>query len=133
MRPLFLYGTLRHGSWNHDRWLAPYLAGPCRPARLSGVALHLVGGLPYLVAADHRAGVVGDLADLDPARYDAALERLDELEGTHTGHYRRVVVTTDAGEEAWAWLAGDDLTSAVDGSTLVVSGDWLDVDVDAGR
>lgn len=129
MRPLFLYGTLRPGSWNHDRWMAPFLAGPCRPARLRGMALHLVGGLPYLVPAGADTVVVGDLADVDPARYDATLEVLDEFEGTHTGHYRRVVVTLESGEEAWAWLAGDDLRGSVDGATLVASGDWLDVDV----
>lgn len=127
MRPLFLYGTLRPGSWNHDAWMAPYLASPCRPARVAGMALHHVGGLPYLVSVADGSVVLGDLADLDPARYDATLELLDEFEGTHAGHYRRVVVTTDVGEEAWAWLAGDDLTAAVGASTLVASGDWLDV------
>lgn len=127
MRPLFLYGTLRPGSWNHDRWMAPFLAAPCRPARLAGMALHHVGGLPYLVAAGDESVVVGDLAAIDEARYEAILRLLDDFEGTHEGHYRRVVVTTDEGEEAWAWLAGDDLTAAVDGRTLVPSGDWLEV------
>lgn len=125
MRPLFLYGTLRPGGWNHDDWMAPFLAAPCRPATVAGVALHHVGGLPYLVAAGEASVVVGDLADLDPARYDATLELLDEFEGTHAGHYRRVVVTTSAGDEAWAWLAGDDLSASIDDSTHVASGDWL--------
>lgn len=126
-RPLFLYGTLRPGSWNHERWMAPFLARPCRPATLTGYALHLVGGLPYLVATTD-AVVTGDLADLDPDRYESTLALLDEFEGTHDGHYRRVVVTTDAGEEAWAWLAGDDRTADVGAATLVPSGDWLEVD-----
>ena len=126
MRPLFLYGTLRPGSWNHERWMAPFLASPCRPARVAGMALHHVDGLPYLVA-DAARTVIGDLADLDPARYDDTLELLDEFEGTHAGHYRRVVVTTEGGEEAWAWLAGDDLTAATGRETLVPSGDWLEV------
>jgi gamma-glutamylcyclotransferase (GGCT)/AIG2-like uncharacterized protein YtfP len=126
MRPLFLYGTLRPGGGNHVDWMAPHLAGPCRPGQVSGVALHHVGGLPYLVAAPAGA-VVGDLADLDPDRYDAILELLDEFEGTHAGHYRRTVVVTDAGEEAWAWLAGDDLAASIDATTAVPSGDWLEV------
>ena len=126
MLPLFLYGTLRPGSWNHRDWMAPHLAGPCRAASVSDVALHHVGGLPYLVPAT-GAVVIGDLADLDPGRYDSILDLLDEFEGTHAGHYRRSVVTTDGGEEAWAWLAGDDLTAAVDASTLVPGGDWLEV------
>jgi len=126
VRPLFLYGTLRPGSWNHDRWMAPFLAATCRPGRVAGMALHHVDGLPYLVPSPGSV-VLGDLADLDPARYDATLELLDEFEGTHAGHYRRVVLTTEAGEEAWAWLAGDDLTASVDDTTVVASGDWLDV------
>lgn len=127
MQPLFLYGTLRPGSWNHRDWMAPHLAAPCRPASVAGVALHHVGGLPYLVPAGPGSVVIGDLADLDPDRYDEILELLDEFEGTHEGHYRRVGVVTAAGESAWAWLAGDDLTAGVDASTLVASGDWLDV------
>jgi periplasmic divalent cation tolerance protein len=126
VRPLFLYGTLRPGSWNHADWMAPFLAAPCRSARVAGVALHHVGGLPYLVAAAD-AFVVGDLADLDPDRYGSILEILDEFEGTHAGHYRRTVVVTEAGEEAWAWLAGDELASSVDDTTLVPGGDWLEV------
>lgn len=126
MLPLFLYGTLRPGSWNHRDWMAPHLTGPCRPARVAGMALHHVGGLPYLVAASDAA-VLGDLADLDPDRYESILALLDEFDGTHAGHYRRTVVVTDDGQEAWVWLAGDELAAGVDESTLVPSGDWLEV------
>lgn len=123
--PVFVYGTLRPGSWNHDRWLAPLLAGPCRPARMAGVALHHHEGLPYLVPADEGSVVVGDLADLPVDGYDRALAHLDVLEDTANDHYRRVVLPVVHGEDAWVWLAGDRVAGELSAVTLVRSGDWL--------
>ena len=124
MLPVFVYGTLRPGSWNHDRWLAPWLAAPCRPARLDGYALHHHGGLPYVVAAP-GSSVVGDVAPLDPARYDEAMARLDELEDVAGGHYLKVRVRLHGGEEAWVYVAGPRVAAALGATTLVDHGDWL--------
>jgi gamma-glutamylcyclotransferase (GGCT)/AIG2-like uncharacterized protein YtfP len=66
VHPVFVYGTLRRGSSNHDRWLAPWLAPPCGPARLAGHALQHHGGLPYIVSDPARV-VAGHVADLGPA------------------------------------------------------------------
>lgn len=125
---VFVYGTLRPGSWNHAAWIAEFLAGPCRPAHLDGYSLHHHDGLPAIVPDPGRT-VVGDIADLDPARYDAALRTLDVLEGTAHGHYLRVtapVVTLDGvEEEAWLWVAGERVASRLGPHTLVDHGDWL--------
>lgn len=127
---VFVYGTLRPGSWNHDRWLAPLLAGPCRAARMAGVALHHHGGLPYLVPAPADSVVVGDIADLAPDGYAAALEQLDALEDTATDHYRRVAAPVEGGEEVWVWLAGSRVAAELGPHTLVDGGDWLSVVID---
>lgn len=124
---VFVYGTLRPGSWNHGAWLAEFLAGPCRPARLDGFALHHHDGLPAVVA-DPARHVVGDIADLDPARYAAALRTLDVLEGTAHGHYVRVTATAEGvegGEEVWLWVAGERVARHLGADTLVEHGDWL--------
>lgn len=124
---VFVYGTLRPGSWNHGDWLAPFLAGPCRPARLEGFALHHHAGLPALVA--HPAGsVVGEVADLHPPRYEEALATLDVLEGTAGGHYLRVTAITVAGEAVWLWVAGARIEAELGAHTLVAHGDWLALD-----
>ena len=122
---MFVYGTLRPGSWNHDRWLAPWLAGGCRPARLAGHALHHHGGLPYIVPDPEGRVVEGHVADLDPSRYDAALAKLDELEQVDRRHYDRVTVTLVGGERAWAWVAGPGVAVGLGAPTLVGHGDWL--------
>jgi gamma-glutamylcyclotransferase (GGCT)/AIG2-like uncharacterized protein YtfP len=124
--PVFVYGTLRPGSWNHDRCLAPWLAGPCRPGQLAGHVLHHHRGLPYLVAdADARGVVAGHVADLDPHRHEAALAALDELEDVASRHYDRVEVTLDDGQAAWAWVAGPRIAAELGSTTLVAHGDWL--------
>ena len=121
---VFVYGTLRPGGWNHDSWLAPLLAGPCRPAQVDGHALHHYEGLPALVPAA-GASVMGEIADLAVDRYDDGLALLDVLEGTAAGHYRRVIATTVGGEEVWLWVAGERIASRLGDDTLVPHGDWL--------
>ncbi len=130
MLPVFVYGTLRPGSWNHERWLAPWLAGPCRPAVLTGHALHHHDGLPYVVASPGTE-VAGELAALDPERYDAGLSRLDELEDVERRHYDRVRVDvrTELGvEAAWVWVAGPSVAAALGSATRVAAGDFLTVE-----
>ena len=122
---VFVYGTLRPGGWNHDRWLAPLLAGPCRPAAVAGLALHHHEGLPCVVPAAPDSVVVGDIADLDPDRYDEGLAHLDILEDTASGLYRRDTVETVEGELVWVWFAGTRIAAAVGPATLVDHGDWL--------
>jgi gamma-glutamylcyclotransferase (GGCT)/AIG2-like uncharacterized protein YtfP len=126
--PVFVYGTLRPGAWNHDRFLAPWLAAPCRPARLAGHALHHLGGLPYVVAdPTMTAGVAGELADLDPDRLGDAIHELDLLEDVDGGHYVRVEVAVVGGERAWVYVAGPLVADALGPGTAVGHGDWLRV------
>ncbi|MBA2281707.1 MAG: gamma-glutamylcyclotransferase [Acidimicrobiia bacterium] len=130
MLPVFVYGTLRTGAWNHERWLQPWLAAPCRLARLPDHALHHHDGLPYVVATA-GAEVAGELATMDPARYDAGLARLDVLEDVEHRHYDRVQVEVRVDgrtEPAWVWVAGPRVTAELGDSTVVAAGDFLTVE-----
>ncbi len=121
--PVFVYGTLRSTSWNHERWLAPWIAGPPRPARLPGHDLHHLDDLPYVVPG---TGVVtGEVAELDPARSDDALAALDELEGVDVGHLERAAVTLHDGARAWVYVAGPLVRDRLGPATAVEHGDWL--------
>ena len=124
---IFVYGTLRPGGWNHEQWLVPLLAAPCRPGRLPGMALHHYEGLPAIVPAAPDSVVVGDVAAIRAEGYDDSLAMLDFLESTATDHYRRVSATTDAGDEVWVWVAGARLSRELGEHSLVPHGDWLQV------
>lgn len=123
---VFVYGTLRRGGWNHDRWLAPFLAGPPRPARLPGMVLHHVDGLPALAPAA-GATVTGEVATFRPDRHDEALAALDRLEGTADDLYRRMAATVEDGERVWVWIAGPAIAATLGPHTAVPDGDWLAV------
>ena len=124
MLPVFVYGTLRPGSWNHEDWLAPFLTGPCRPGLLAGHALHHLDGLPYVVPDDDMpTPVVGDVA----AVAAPGLDRLDELEDVAGGHYARVEVALVDGSPVWTYIAGPRIVDRLGPATLVAHGDWLRV------
>jgi gamma-glutamylcyclotransferase (GGCT)/AIG2-like uncharacterized protein YtfP len=127
---IFVYGTLMPG---HLRWglIAPF-APAHRPATVPGALFDTGRGWPATwfrepvgarlasrpeaLAHVAAATVPGWLVELEPAAVDALMARLDEVEGAVLdpgdedpaalpGDYRRVVVTTDDGTEAWAYEA----------------------------
>ena len=123
MRPVFVYGTLRPGSWNHDAWLAPWLDGEAEEAVLDDHRLHAHDGLPYVVA-EAGATVRGHLARLAAATYAEGLARLDRLEDVETRHYDRVAVVV-GGVAAWLYVAGPAVAARLGPATVVPGGDWL--------
>jgi gamma-glutamylcyclotransferase (GGCT)/AIG2-like uncharacterized protein YtfP len=82
-------------------------------------------GLDYPAAkfsADSADDVIrGRVYEFDDAHFDAALARLDEVEGAERGMYQRVVVRTEAGPLAWAYECGDDELLL----RRLPDGDWL--------
>jgi gamma-glutamylcyclotransferase (GGCT)/AIG2-like uncharacterized protein YtfP len=84
---LFVYGTLKRGGANARHLAGQTFLGPARTA--PGYTLYDAGGYPGMVPqADGRDGVVGEVWAVDAA----ALARLDELEGTAEGLYRRAPI-----------------------------------------
>ncbi|HMC93294.1 MAG TPA: gamma-glutamylcyclotransferase family protein [Polyangia bacterium] len=84
---IFVYGTLKRGCANHGFLAGQRFIGEARTT--GGFTLFELSGYPGMVERDsHPAGVTGEVWSVD----GDCLKRLDELEGTAEGLYRRDVV-----------------------------------------
>lgn len=129
--PFFVYGTLRPGEPNHDR----YLRGRIRseePGRLAGAVLYDGPGYPYAVE-EPGGEVCGELVDALPEAYGGLLHTLDELEEfvpcDPRSLYQRVVrdVTRADGTavRAWVYVAGPTVVVRLRAQgKLIEGGDW---------
>lgn len=116
---LFVYGTLRPGEvrWRH---LSPFVVGGGREASVAGDLYDT--GLSYPAAMfGGEQRIHGRVYSLAETTLPEALAHLDEVEGAVRGLYSRLVVTTDAGELAWAYQCGEPALLR----TCIVGGDWL--------
>lgn len=135
---LFVYGTLLPGD---VRWplLRPFVVDDGWPDRVPGRLYDTGEDFPAAVFDDRTitaddgptssAGEIGDgvvlgrtfaLVEASLAR---CLEILDEEEGTVGGWYRRIVVRTAAGVDAWAYEYGSGLDLSP-----ITNGDWRTVE-----
>jgi len=122
IRHLFVYGTLQPGE---SRWheLAKFVNGEGVRTTVAGMVYDT--GLNYpaakFTAATPADVIQGRVYEFDDAQRDAALARLDVVEGAERGMYQRVVVRTAAGPSAWAYECGDDELLV----RRLPDGDWL--------
>lgn len=120
--PFFVYGTLRPGAYNHDRFLAGRI-GAEADAVLDGAVLYDGPGYPYVVPAE-KGRVVGTLLTPAPGAYGELFGLLDRLE-LPVGYERvaKDVVRTGDGARvaAWVFLAGPDAPLG----PVIESGDWF--------
>ncbi|MFJ2933684.1 divalent cation tolerance protein CutA [Streptomyces sp. NPDC087219] len=122
-RPFFVYGTLRPGAYNHDRFLAGRI-GAEADAVLHGAVLYDGPGYPYVVPAD-GGRVVGTLLTPAAGAYGELFGLLDRLE-LPVGYERvamDVVRARDGARvSAWVFLAAPDAPLG----EVIESGDWFD-------
>jgi gamma-glutamylcyclotransferase (GGCT)/AIG2-like uncharacterized protein YtfP len=132
--PFFVYGTLRPGQANHDRFLSGHTEAQ-EPARMRGVAMYEGPGYPYAVAApdDPAAEIHGELVTPAAAHYDALLAALDDLEDYAPGDpgnlyervSREVLLSGGRTARAWVYLAAEPLARRLRASgTLITPGEW---------
>ncbi|MGD1223202.1 MULTISPECIES: gamma-glutamylcyclotransferase family protein [Streptomyces] len=130
--PFFVYGTLRPGEHNHDRFLRGRTQSE-EPVRMRGVVLYDGPGYPY--AVEEAGGVVsGELVTALPQEYEELLAALDRLEeyapGDPRNLYERVardVVRADgtAGLRAWVYVAAPAVAARLRArGTRITGGDW---------
>ncbi|MBT2444827.1 gamma-glutamylcyclotransferase [Streptomyces sp. ISL-36] len=126
--PFFVYGTLRPGEYNHDRFLLGRTVEEV-PARLPGALLYEGPGYPYAVPGEGE--IAGDLLTAAPGAYGALLSVLDRLEEyVGPGHplnlYERaerevVRVGDGAAVRAWVYFAAPGTPLG----PLIGGGDWV--------
>ncbi|GAA1429312.1 gamma-glutamylcyclotransferase [Streptomyces thermospinosisporus] len=130
--PFFVYGTLRPGEVNHDRFLRGRTLAE-EPGRLPGAVLYEGPGYPYAVEQPGGA-VSGELVTARETEYPALLAELDRLEDYAPGDprnlyervVRRVVRERDGAEvRAWVYLAAPAVAARLRArGELVAGGDW---------
>lgn len=103
MDRVFVYGTLMPGDC---RWhLIAHDVLALHRATVRGRIFDT--GLDYPGARFELDGSIhGWVLELREATLDEAIVRLDEIEGTVHGGYRRVRVVTDDGVDCWAYEIG---------------------------
>ncbi|MER7521261.1 gamma-glutamylcyclotransferase family protein [Streptomyces sp. NPDC126499] len=119
--PFFVYGTLRPGAYNHDRFLLGRTAAE-EEAVLPGAVLHDGPGYPYVVPGAGR--VTGALLTAAPGAYGELLALLDrvELPAGYERTAREVLRTRDgAAVRAWVYEAAPEARPG----PVIASGDWF--------
>ena len=114
---LFVYGTLRPGE---VRWkfLEPFVDGEGYDDSVAGALYDTGHGYPA-ARFDQLGAIFGRCYELRVATLDQALVELDAVESAVQDLYRRVIVCTAGGVEAWAyeWCDAGKLTA-------IEHGDW---------
>ncbi|WP_406860787.1 gamma-glutamylcyclotransferase family protein [Streptomyces sp. HUAS MG47] len=126
--PFFVYGTLRPGEPNHDRFLLGRTAAE-EPARLAGALLYDGPGYPYATPGDGR--IAGELVTAAPGAYGELLAVLDRLEDYFgPGHPRNLYererrdvlrLRDGAAVPAWVYFAAPGARPG----PLIEGGDWF--------
>jgi gamma-glutamylcyclotransferase (GGCT)/AIG2-like uncharacterized protein YtfP len=136
--PIFVYGTLRPGQGNYDRFVLGKTAREVA-AMLPDHAMFVLDGYPCITADANGGAVIGDTLILQPELFPAVLAALDRLEGYTPGdasspylRVRRRVRTGegDGGEPprtslAWVYVAGEPALLRRPACDPVPGGDWL--------
>ena len=125
-RPLFVYGTLRHGYPNRYARLlehsALYLGTASIPGRLYKISWY--PGVRLLKRGEDAANKDSVVGDLFRLRDPKMLATLDQYEGSN--EYRRVTATATSpdGTRVRCWVY--EFIGGVLESQRVPSGDWFD-------
>jgi gamma-glutamylaminecyclotransferase len=100
---VFVYGTLRHEQYFHDKYLGDGKSIYRGIARTTKDFQLYVDGQPHMVREPGDTGVIGELYDVS----NEVLKTLDDLEAHPVVYYRDIIeVLDETGNKilAWAYL-----------------------------
>ena len=126
--PFFAYGTLLPGQPNYFLWGSDIIS--VESAVFPGGRLYDMGYYPMLVTAVPPEKVHGMAVTVDPAQYEAVMQRLDELEGydperPEEAAYQRqvveVVLADGRSQPDWIYLGDAEL---VQDKPVIAGGSW---------
>lgn len=120
-----VYGTLSTGYWN-SRLLDGHKS--LGSTRVTGYKLYR-GGYPGSVPFASKTGnpedvIVVELFEVNAHDFPSTWVHVDSLEG-HPDWYRREVVTTEAGLDAWMYVYPVDVLQEYPMRNEVTGGDWV--------
>jgi gamma-glutamylcyclotransferase (GGCT)/AIG2-like uncharacterized protein YtfP len=117
---LFVYGTMRQGQT--ARSLLANSIKKCERASTSGQIYAFPMGYPGYSEGDGNGRVTGEIVWLTDLA--ATFGLLDAYEGED---FARVIkqVTTESGEQLWAWIYTLADPAAIKLGTLIEDGDWV--------
>lgn len=97
LQKVFVYGTLKKGFENHERYLKN--AKELGQAQVDGIMFHL-GCFPAISLAEQYTKILGEVYQ---CTWEDILE-MDKLEGVDTGFYSRVEIALYPYRKAWAYV-----------------------------
>jgi gamma-glutamylcyclotransferase (GGCT)/AIG2-like uncharacterized protein YtfP len=133
--PFLVYGTLRVGESNWERFLKNRSIHVAT-VHIHGYCLYSNGSFPYAVKSPRRSdSIVCNVVLAHPSHFADMLNAVDSLEGYYgigcDNHYTRLAVPyhTLRAPEAYGWLyVASDWTESLlqrRGLPVITSGDWL--------
>lgn len=113
---VFVYGTLRQASSNHELMGDAYCYGT--GSTREKYAMYIANGYPYVSSREACYPIIGELYGVD----DYTLDILDKMEGHPRYYTRRKVIVDVEGMEYIAWMYFRDPHG-----TLMPTGDYKSI------
>jgi gamma-glutamylcyclotransferase (GGCT)/AIG2-like uncharacterized protein YtfP len=126
--PIFVYGTLRSGEYNWQR----YLKGRTQREQPAVAPRHVLYANEFPYVVDGEGSVLGDLMTIGPELYAEVLRDIDGLEefdpASATGWYlrvARVVLVNAVPTMAWIYHASPSVMATILHDHRIPGGDWV--------
>ena len=131
---LFVYGSLREGFFNYDKYLAGKVIEK-KEAKLENMELYHMPYKGYPAIISGKDVVTGEIMVLDASHYEDTMRAMDEMEGVISennpkNEYHKVILEvenldTKQREKCYVYFYNKEQDSLFDSSAIYLpNGDW---------